>query len=347
MKKLIKPLLFIIIFVILFNGVSRILWGVFTPISLFYKEPKNSLDVVYLGPSNVYDHFNTVLAYNEYGFTTVMLTAGSQPFSMIKNLIKESEKYQRPKVYIIDVGMIAIDVKDIELEMGRLTMDSMKFSLNRKDVIDKFLKYKNVTKQDYINYYFSFFLYHNNWKTIKSKNFVGDSDLYKGFNLTLTTAQVISQESYKWLNKRSNLPKDMSKELTELIDYIKEQKLNVVFVIPNRYYNEKLNMLMNDVISIIEANKLKIINFNTLKNFKIDYKTDFCDSAHLNVYGATKYTLYFGKYLKEQYHLPDHRYDEFYKSWDKEFNRFKTNFSDTTKKSFDEYLKSLNSNFSL
>ena len=60
--------------------------------------------------------------------------------------------------------------------------------------------------------------------------------------------------------------------------------------------------------------------------------------AHLNVYGATKYTLWFSKYLKENYELPNHKNDVNYSSWSSEYDRFKDNFKKITDKDFNEIL---------
>ena len=98
---------------------------------------------------------------------------------------------------------------------------------------------------------------------------------------------------------------------------------------------------MNSAIKILIENNLDVINFNTLEEFNknIDYSHDFYDYGHLNVYGATKYTLYFSKYLKERYDLPDHRDDQKYKSWDEEYESFKGQYKKLTNKDFENLLQ--------
>jgi hypothetical protein len=88
---LIKSVVFILIFMILWHIAFSILWTADNSIAQFYKERKNSLDVVYVGSSNAYAHFNTVLAYQEYGFATGMMSSDSQTFAALKYLVKESE----------------------------------------------------------------------------------------------------------------------------------------------------------------------------------------------------------------------------------------------------------------
>ena len=343
LKKLIKSILFLIIFCVLFYSIFNILWldkftnGYFH-IESFYKEPQNSLDIVYVGASNVYTSFNTVLAYDLYGYTTGVLSAGNQPFPLIKYLIKESEKSQNPKLYIIDIVRLVDDLNSISDENMRKSVDCMNFSANRIDAINELLSYKHVDKSNYINYYLSFFIYHNGWKNISKNNFLNDTSVYNGYLFQKKHTKTDPQKPYIWKDTFVNLPPENKQVLINLIDFIKSSNLNVLFVITPRTYKDEENDILNDAISVINENNLDIINFNTLEDFKIDFSKDLYNSGHLNVYGATKYTLYFSKYLKEHYDLPDHRNDPKYASWNSEYERFKQSFKSLTKKDFDKLL---------
>ncbi len=340
MKNLIKSIVFILIFCFIWQIVFKFLWVRENPIYDFYNEPKNSLDVVYVGSSNAYAHFNSTLAFNLYGFTTGFLSTDSQPFALVKYLIKESEKYQQPKLYIIDIYKLSDDLDEIHLTEGniRRTTDSMKFSKNRTDAINDILSYKNVDKKDYINYYFSFLTYHNSWKSINGGNLIKNSTLYKGFLFREDTMKIVPQKVYNWQNNIVDLPMKNKQILMDLIQYIKLQNLNVLFVIPKRTFNEETNGRLNDATSIIKENELKVINFNLLEDFNIDFNTDLYNDSHLNVFGATKYTLYFSKYLNENYDLPSHKEDKKYITWSNEYNRFKNSYKSIFNTEFDNLL---------
>ena len=144
MKQVIKCIIFIVLFCIFLNCTFSILWLNETSISEFYYEPKNSLDVIYIGGSNVYAHFNSTLAYNKYGFTTGLISSDSQPAIFAKYFIKEAEKYQNPDLYIIDLVNFIFDDEALEEGSVRKCADSMKFSLNRIDALNKVLPYLNV-----------------------------------------------------------------------------------------------------------------------------------------------------------------------------------------------------------
>ncbi len=135
----------------------------------------------------------------------------------------------------------------------------------------------------------------------------------------------------------------MTKENQEIFDklikYIKKEKLNVIFVIPIRDFLVEHMSVLNQATEIANENQIKIINFNLLDDFDVDFQKDLYNDGHINVFGATKYTEYFSKYLKENYDLQDHRKDESYKSWDKEYNRYKAAYKKLTGNNFEKLIK--------
>lgn len=348
-NNVIKVIMFILIFcILLYIILFRILWLTPNSITYFYNEPKDSLDVVYIGSSNAWNHFNTVLAYDLYGYKTWHLSTGSQPFTLIKYLIQESEKYQDPSLYVIDITKLADDLDSFTGEQIRNVTDAMKFSKNRINAINEALSYKkNINREEYINYYFSFLMYHNSWKKIHKSNIIGNKDLYKSYLFNDTSVVVKPQNTYFWKDDIEELPEENRQILISLINYIKNNNINVLFVIPNRCFDEKINERLNDAVSIIEKYNLDVINCNKIEelNNNIDFSTDLMDVAHLNVYGATKYTLYFSKYLKENYKLPNHKKEDSDTIWNSEYERFKKDYKRITNKNFEQLLKENNNYF--
>ena len=135
MKKIIKCFIFIIIFCLLFHCIFEIFLVKNTGLAFYFEEPKNYYDIVYIGGSNVFAHFNSVLAYDLYGYTTGLLSANSQPFSITENLIEESKKYQNPKLYVIDISRVGENLKEIELSSIRQFTDHLKFSNEKFEIL--------------------------------------------------------------------------------------------------------------------------------------------------------------------------------------------------------------------
>lgn len=355
MKKIVKILIFVFIFCILWDQIFKILWIPKNKVAFSYDEPENSIDVAYIGPSTVDTSFNVLLAYDLYGFTTQLLASSMQPFQATKYIIEENRKRQNPQVYIIDILQLSYELSDtLTDEFIRQVTDQMKFSRNRIDAINELLKYTDKNKKDYINYYFSFFMYHNAWKDIDISYF--NSNIYKSYNFYKQTTEIVPQPEYIWLDsieevqsiedwmyEMGTLSEIYEHTLIDLLDYIKENDLNVLFVIPKRDYWFIYQLRLNDAVSIIEKNGFNVLNFNKIDEVGIDASTDFYDSGHLNVYGATKYTLYLSKYINDHYDLNYHKDDKTYASWNEEYNKFKESFQKETGNDFDELLVKYNS----
>ena len=343
MKSKIKASIFIIIFCVLFNLIMRILWILPTPISEFYKERNDTMDIMYIGSSNVYMHFNSTLAYDKYGFTTGIFALGAIPFMTSKYMIEETLKYQNPKLFIIDLSTVATDSKIVFTENNvRNVTNSFKKSNNRINLLNEMqnkLKENKIKTDEKYTFYYPFLLYHNSWKSLNQEKFTKSNNYFKGYYLSNEQIKNISYSDLKWDNDVEELQKYNSKVLIDTLNYLKEKNLNVIFTVPIRNYDLHDKRKINRAIEIIESYGYDVINFNNIETKIVNFKTDLFNWGHLNVYGATKFTLYFSKYLKENYDLPDHRNDKKYLSWNNEYDRFKKLYKELTKNDFDDLLQ--------
>ena len=292
------------------------------------------MDVIYIGSSNAYAHFNTVLAYHEYGFKTGMLSSDGQPFSAVEYLMKEGSIYQNPKVYIVDITCLINEIENFNEGDIRKVTDNMKNLLNRKNAIDNMVKYIDVKKEDYVNYYFSFLTYHNSWKYIGDYSFE-NKDLYKGHLFNENTIVVNPQESYTWIFDKGEISSGNLEIYTKLIEYIKENEINVIFVIPPRVFSYDNMKILNTATEIANKNNIEVKNFNLLDDFQIDFQNDLYNAGHINIYGSTKFTLYFGNYLNNKYHFANVKSE----SWDNEYERYTNTVSNLLGISYDEFFK--------
>ena len=338
MKNILKIGLFILIFVILWNCVFMVLTVQKNSVGLFYDEPKNSLDVMYYGSSSAYAFYNTSLAYSEYGYTTGMMSSDGQPFIALKYLIKEAHKYQNPQVDIIDIDCISFGVGDISEGDIRRVIDNMNFSKNKIDLTTELLKYYQNGEIDKLSYYLSFLYYHSSWKDISMEK-IKPTKIFKGTLLSDMTVSISPQEKTEWVEGEQAIEGNDLKVFNDLIKYIKDEKINAVFVIPKRTMDIDAMQRFNYVTRIANENGIKVLNFNNVENFEVDYEKDFYNKSHLNTRGSIKHTLYLADYLKRNYDLPDHRKDEQYKSWDEAYNKYKIRYQELTNQSFDYLLE--------
>ena len=258
------------------------------------------------------------------------------PFIATKNFLIEAQKTQNPKLYIIDISKLATVYGDSDI---RWTVDSMNMSLNRMQTVKLLLDHATFETEDAINYYFSNFLYHNKWKEIKELNF-NNNIYYKGFELSTKNAVTNKVEKYIWDEEVSPLSTELKDNLVDLINYIKENNLPVLFVASQRNYDKNEQKQINDAFQILAENNLEYLNFNTYEDFQLNGATDYYNKNHANVFGSMKYTLYFGNYLKEHYNLPNQKAQKVDSSWQEEYERMQKDFQKLTKKDFKKTLQS-------
>ena len=238
-----------------------------------------------------------MLAYELYGFKTFMYSSGVQPFVLVKYIIEDVQKKQSPTLYIVDLARLIDDfTKDFSEEWTRSVIDFMPNSKTKLNAINAVLKYADIDK----------------------------------------SIDTVSQEEFIWHDEECELPKNNKEVLIDLLDFIKTNNINVLFVIPKTTFWQEQDKELNYATKIINNAGFKVMNFNKIKDIDLSFATDYYDVNHLNVYGATKYTLYFAKYLKENYNLENHKLYETNNSWDEEYKNFTKEFQKQTGKNFNE-----------
>ena len=70
----------------------------------YYLEEKNSLDVVFIGASDIYASFAPGLAYEKFGFTSYSYATASSTAGAAKTMLKEVMRTQNPQKIVIEVN---------------------------------------------------------------------------------------------------------------------------------------------------------------------------------------------------------------------------------------------------
>ena len=170
LKKAIKMICFMLLFLFLLAGSAYILRGendIKQRFAGFYYQPRDTLDVIYIGSSPVHPYWAAALAWDEYGFTSWPLATNVQQPAYAIYLLKEAMKRQHPKTVIFELRMFtrpqASFIEDGNYEaFVRNVTDNLRYSFNRYSLI------KNTVKpsEDLTPYYFDIIKYHSLWKHV-------------------------------------------------------------------------------------------------------------------------------------------------------------------------------------
>lgn len=339
MKKIyIKRLLeFVFFFMILFscmNFLSRL----FLPkwiekkdnyerflIDSFYKEKKNTIDLIFLGNSDSYYGIYPMELWNSYGITSFNYSKpGARvwiDYYNLKNVLrKQSPKYV---FYSVDDFFSIKQSRDGDI-MKSIT--GMKESFNKLNAIaDNNVQKSNKHKLSYI---FPIIRFHSRYNELNSDDF---KYVFKKAYMP-TKGVVISDDVTPFRYKKDYMKHKRTVEtiydknrkyIDKIVELCKENDIQLVFYeLPSA---DSWGYKRHEEVKkyAIEKN-IPFIDMNVgIDKVDINWNIDSRDGGdHLNVLGALKTTKYIGEWINTNCELDNHKYDEKYKSWNNEYQEF-------------------------
>lgn len=294
-KKITIFMITIVLFILIFNTLTLLLVrkgnGYGTDVLNFYKQEKNSIDILFLGSSHSYSSFNPYLIEEKTGLSGYNFCTQQQPIWITYYYLKEALKYQSPKYIVLDVHMAIAQNNDFaEESVNRDAIDKMKFSLNKFNAINKSVE----TSDERVSYYFNIIKYHSRYKTLSSIDFKTAFCNYtvdnKGYialpksNYTFENTPINSSEIQNITNKNEEY-------LIKIINLAKKENIKLILVkTPAKYSLEEFKKL-NYINKLAQEHKITFINYiKDIDSINLNYNSDFYDSGHLNSSGSEKFT---------------------------------------------------------
>lgn len=289
----------------------------------FYLEEPGSLDVVYLGASEVYSDIAPGYAYAYDGITSYLFASQANTILNYKAQLKNILSRQKDALIVIELNGALYDEEDLTKESSLHNYaDNVPLDFTKAEwAFDK-------GRDNTLEYLFPFIKYHGNWsdpetsdseavyrKTVNDDKKRGYNYLKGVLNYTFVFPPLPSKnaELPELANEKLPLNPQAEKELRELLAYCRDQKLtNVVFarfphIVTDRNYDRFLRN--NTVNDIVQEYGFEYLDFE--RDFAmtgLDTAKDFYNLEHLNIYGQQKFTAFFTDYLKEHYGLTTHTF---------------------------------------
>ncbi len=314
----IKAVIIILVASIIVVGTSRILVlksedGI-NQFQAFYKQPENSIDVIFSGSSKVFCDIATGVLWENYGITAYDLAGAEAPSWVSYYQLKEAFKTQKPKVICYEVSVAAM--YDMLYQANNWATDNsygMKWNSNRIDLL------KIDSEEDaFYERLNPFNIMHGRYKDLNENDFtnVRNTANYKGFDPRETIVEVNTPD----LCDISDIEPCTEKEdiyIRKIIELAKQENVPIILFASPYESPEEDQKILNYVRTIADEEGVEFIDFNReYDKFGMDYSKDMSDGGHLNFSGNYKFTNYFGSILKEKYDIPDHCGDKNYTSWD-------------------------------
>jgi hypothetical protein len=283
----------------------------------FYKEPKNTIDVMMIGASEVYADYSATEAWKNYGYTSYSLGVSGVPGSLYKSMLREALTRQHPKVVVFEVnGFLQNDSYYDRTVKLHSWIDNIHNEENRLDTIKEI-----VPKDEQDNFRNPLKLYHSNWKDIDkcAHTFATRVGMY--------FAKTSCMKGFSSIAKYSDCPSGKQKKLyftdksraymTDLLEYCKAQGVEKVLFARFPHEKEIKNpQVLCDVKELVESYGYDFASFEGDKELiGINERGDFYNSEHLNINGSLKFTAFMGKYLSDNYRLNADHSPELQSAW--------------------------------
>lgn len=290
---------------------------------------EEDLDMVYIGGSAAFVYWQPLKAWNDCGFTSYNCATNGIPAENIKYYIKEARKSQNPELFVIGVRAFQYYSEEGD-EVGlRYGTDSMDITSGyRYKLIYEYFKNRNMPEgEDILPYCFDIAKYHTNIGNLGMQEAwdLRDNEgisINKGWEWIDSWAYLEKPENFE-TQKRGELSPKAEEILVDLLEYCREEKLQVLFVVCPYEITEEHQELYNTMEDIIHSYGFNFLNTNLYYDeMRLDWGQDFYNQNHVNLFGAEKYTEFLEKYILESYDMPNHRGEYQYASWDVDYVRF-------------------------
>ena len=293
-----------------------------------YYDTTDPHDVIFIGDCEVYEGFVPATLFEEYGITSFVRGSSQQTVWQSYHILEETLEREAPKAVVFNV--LALKYGETPSEsISRMSLEDMEWSKQKLDAI----KASMTDEESLLSYFLPILRYHSRWSELDSDDFKHAFDKHEN----ITHQGYLMQTGIDPVDTSDNrtpddlldvsLPKRAIEYLDKMTALCREKGVELILVkAPTNsvryYWYPEWDAQMVDYA---EKNGLSYYSLvGKDEEIGLDWSTDTYDKGlHLNVYGAEKFTSYFGKILAENHGLADHRGDsELSEIWEERINSY-------------------------
>lgn len=323
----VKGLLFVLIFLIIFNAVSWTLLGSgatnYQMQATFPSEPAGSLDAVYIGGSSAFTFFQGPVAWHKYGITVRIFAADGQPLAAREYYMRYARRMHPDALQIVTVSEYAGSLSESSLHW---TIDFFPASAEKYQMIRGLTSFSNYTFAQKVGIYFPIVQYHDRWTSLSGElDFHREDNGLKGAFESYNFLNTVDDQTgvSKDTTARADLSEEVQAYWNELLAYCDRENSNVLFVVPPQSNTEEITGQVNAVGDMIARHGYPVLNLNDgFDEAGLDLAEDYYNARHTNVHGSLKVTDYIAGYLVEHYGFADKRDSGGYADWDAAYGAY-------------------------
>lgn len=331
-----KLLPFLLLFLIAFQACDRLLVPKTTHGILqareMYAQPRDSIDVVFMGSSHIHCNVNTALLWEKYGIAAYDYSAAEQPLWTTYYYLKEICKYQSPKLVVMDMYSPARFKDDYQYLWLTHNLNGVRFSWNKLQML-----FASCEPDRVWDYFPSIVTYHERFADLKEEDWEylfkskEERAAFKGY----TPYYVVSPQEEPELAETQSGGISVKSEiyLQRIIEYTKENGIELFLMVSPYITTDEDELVYNRIHEIAERYGLQFNSTNYYySTMGLEFETDFNDESHLNYLGSCKFTDYLGQEIKNMYDIPDRRGQAKWESWDRHVKDIEHDVLETARK---------------
>lgn len=209
----------------------------------FYLEEKNSLDLVFVGSSQVFASMVPSVLMEEQGINSYVLAGNEQPFSISYYYIMEVLKYQKPKAIVLETTFCNWGEMPRD-SVVRINFDDMRWGKAKLLGI-----MNNVLPKDWEYFFFELSKYHSRW------------DMLTGQDFDIKSAYYTPNETKGW--SAYSKTDDADKSYGETVD------AKILTCTERKELDENAMMWLQKIEELCEKEKVQLILLKTPNNGQI------------------------------------------------------------------------------
>ena len=365
-RKLMRAICFCLLFVILFIFLS----GAFIPrtgttedgmesrISKAYRgEPRDSIDTVFIGNSDIYRAISPVDLFHQTGITSAIAGRPNKQLSEVPGDIRDILRYQNPKTIILETDCMFSGtnpgfkkgISPLEAEAAKVNVagqapskatnadvagqaPSKATNTPQQNIFDKckaLLQEGDSAFLAALNYKFPLVKYHDNWKHLKLTTFLQPRGKYHFSNKGMAYANTVKAypfgNEYMQLSggKHAMLSEEKLDQFQKIYDLCDRNGIRLVLLtVPSA---NTWNKGKSDTVKqLAKKYDLTYYDYNRQLPAGFDWATDSKDGGnHLNYTGASAVTKDLAKKLTDDLTMnPTSLTKEQKQQWKKDYEHF-------------------------
>ena len=284
----------------------------------FYKEPDNTLDVLFLGSCNMYSSVSPLLIYEKYGITGYAMCCPDEEMSTSYYYLREAIKHQDLKMVVVESLFLTETNTNRREHFNRYAVDYLPPSLNKIELAwsisqreSEFMKKYDPTAPDtlltFAGYLFPLLRFHArndlSAQDVTEPFISGQYNFYKGGfpQYNYTTNDGLFWDKIFNGSRINDMAAQYVPQIKQLCD---ENNIPMIIVKSPNYarwgYDDSQTKIVRDFAKSLGVPfiDMHLPENNNYEEWDYGYQT-----GRLNIFGVKKFSETLGRYLSEDYGL--------------------------------------------